>query len=150
MRPFLTALAGAVALCILLGACGKKDQAQQAQQPSKALEEAKKDEALMEDLDHAGPELERRLAESVSVDGNLLLVHADPFLYVLPVSTPWTIQCFAGMSIVFGNSISGDNSSTNNEVEVDLAAGIIHQKNCEILAPRVGKRLLAILGQDTH
>jgi hypothetical protein len=32
------------ALCIVLGACSEKEQAQQ---PNKALEEAKKDEALM-------------------------------------------------------------------------------------------------------
>jgi hypothetical protein len=98
----------------------------------------------------AGPELDRRLAERVSVDGGLLLVRTGTFLYVLPVTTPWTIQCFVGMSIVFGNSVSGDNSNTNNDVTVNLASGVVDPENCEVLAPRIGKRLLAILGQEAH
>jgi hypothetical protein len=66
----------------------------------------------MADPTRAGPELERRLTESVKVDGDLIMVRAVGALYVLPVTTPWTLQCFVGMSIVFGNSVTGDNSNT--------------------------------------
>lgn len=141
MRSSLTVVA--TMFCVLLSACGQKEQAQQ---PNKALEHIKQDEALTADPDRAEPELERRLAASVSVDGGLLLVRALTFLYVMPVSTPWTLQCSVGMSIVFGNSITGDNSETENDVTVNLALGSISQDNCGVLAPRIGKRLLAILG----
>ena len=134
----------AIILCGLLGACEQKETAKE---PNKATEMINAETALMSDLDRAGPELERRLAQSVSVDGGLLLVHTNGLqLFVLPVSTPWTIQCFVGMTIVFGNSVTGDNSSTDNDVTLGLSTGQIEPKNCDILAPRIGKRLLAILG----
>jgi hypothetical protein len=110
----------------------------------------------------AGPELEKRLAQRVRVDSGLLLVEAgfSPSLYVLPLSTPWTLQCTDGMTIVFGNSVKhevsrGDTSEdfevdTSNEVLVSLTIGNIDRKNCDVLAPRIGKRLLAILGQNPH
>ena len=137
--------AAALAFCFLLGACDNNDQAKKTNEGSETI---KRETALMSDPNRAGPELEKRLAESVSVDGGLLLVHTALFLYVLPVSTPWTLQCFAGMSIVFGNSVTGDDSNTTNDVTVNLTVGQIDQKNCDVLGPRIGKRLLAILRQD--
>jgi hypothetical protein len=112
----------------------------------------------MSDPDRAGPELERRLAERVKVDGGIILVSPMTMdLFVLPVSTLWTLQCsLGGMSIVFGNSVTNEisrgetsedfHSTTSNDVEVTLTVGTIDDKNCEVLAPRIGKRLLAILG----
>ena len=62
------------------------------------------------------------------------------------------------MVVVFGNSVKhevsrGDTSEdfevdTSNEVLVTLTIGNIERKNCDVLATRIGKRLLAILGQD--
>jgi hypothetical protein len=143
-HPQWRKLVAALALCVLLSACSDK----QPEKPTEASEAIKRETDLMSDPARAGPELEKRLAESVSVDGGLLLVHALMSLYVLPVSTPWTLQCTIGMSIVFGNSVSGDNEETNNNVTVNLSTGYIDQKNCDVLGPRIGKRLLAILGQD--
>jgi hypothetical protein len=132
-----------LAFCVLLGAC---DNNEQAKKPSQESEIIKRETALMSDPNRAGPELEKRLAEGVSVDGSLLLVHTiTGSLFVLPVSTPWTLQCWFGMSIVFGNSVSGDGSSTDNDVTLNLTVGQIDQKNCDVLGPRIGKRLLAIL-----
>jgi hypothetical protein len=136
---------GAFALCVLLGACSDSEQAKK---PTQASETIQRETDLMSDPSRAGPELEKRLAESVSVDGGLLLIHKFTSLYVLPASTPWTLQCFVGMSIVFGNSISGENSEINNDVTVDLTVGVMDEKTCDVLGPRIGKRLLAILGQD--
>ena len=135
----------ALALCVLLSTCADSEQAKKPTEPSETI---KRETDLMSDPNRAGPELEKRLAESVSVDGGLLLVHTNMFLYVLPVSTPWTLHCTVGMSIVFGNSITGDNSETTNDVTVNLSTGYIDPKNCDVLAPRIGKRLLTILGQS--
>jgi hypothetical protein len=119
--------AAALAFCFLLGACDNNDQAKKANEGSETI---KRETALMSDPNRAGPELEKRLAESVSVDGGLLLVHTiTGGLYVLPVSTPWTLNCWCGMSIVFGNSVTGDDSNTTNDVTVNLTVGQIDQKN---------------------
>ena len=140
----------------LLGAC---DQKEAAKEPNKALEMLNAETALMSDPDRAGQELEKRLEQRVRVDSGLVLVEADFLnLYALPISTPWTLQCSNGMIVVFGNSVKhevsrGDRSEdfevdTSNEVLVTLTIGNIERKNCDVLATRIGKRLLAILGQD--
>jgi hypothetical protein len=104
----------------------------------------------MSDPDRAGPELERRLAERVKVDGGIILVSPMTMdLFVLPVSTLWTLQCsLGGMSIESRGARRSEDfhSTTSNDVEVTLTVGTIDDKNCEVLAPRIGKRLLAILG----
>jgi hypothetical protein len=143
----------ALACLPLLAAC---DNNQQAKKSNSASELIEKETALMADSDRAGPELEKRLADRVKVDGGVLLVRTGMDQFVLPVSTPWTLRCSGGMSIVFGNWVSnevsrGDSNEdfevrTTNDVEVLLTIGNIDDKNCEVLAPRIGKRLLAILG----
>ena len=147
----------AIMFCGVLGAC---DQKEAAKEPNKALEMLNAETALMSDPDRAGQELEKRLAQRVRVDSGLVLVEANLTLglYVLPISTPWTLQCSDGMTIVFGNSVKhevsrGDTSEdfevdTSNEVLVTLTIGNIERKNCDVLATRIGKRLLAILGED--
>ena|SRR6516164_8927482 len=81
----------AIMFCGLLGAC---DQKEAAKEPNKALEMLNAETALMSDPDRAGQELEKRLAQRVRVDSGLVLVEAEDLnLYVLPVSTPWTLQC---------------------------------------------------------
>jgi hypothetical protein len=112
------------------------------------------DTALLKDLDRAGPELERRLLQSVKVDDGVVLVR-DPvlgkvFSHVLPTSSPWVISCGSGLSIVFGTSVSGDGSSVGNDVELTLATGYVNQDNCAILAPQLGKRLKALLQEPLH
>ena len=64
------------------------------------------------------------------------------------------------MSVVFGNSMSngvsqGDSnkdfeSSTSNDVAVDLSFGDIDSENCKILAPKIEKRLQTLLGQHNR
>ena len=51
------------------------------------------------------------------------------------------------------NMSRGDTSEdfevdTSNEVLVTMTIGNIDRKNCDVLAPRIAKRLLTILGQD--
>ena len=87
----------AVALCVLFSGCDQNDQDTKA---TKETELIKRETALMSDPERAGAELEERLAENVKVDGNVVLVHTPGgILYVLPVTAPWTLSCFAGMSL---------------------------------------------------
>lgn len=110
---------------------------------------ADQDAALFKDIERAGPELERRLLASVSVQDGLVLVH-DPIMgkvvsYVLPTSSPWVISCGIGLSVIFGSAVSGDGSSIGNEVEIHLSLDFIEQDKCAVLAPRLGRRLKALL-----
>jgi hypothetical protein len=113
----------------------------------------------MSDPERSGPELESRLTQNVTVDGGLVLVHTEMGLSVLPVTTPWTVQCGDGMTVTFGNSITSSidrdeddkavEYNTSNDVRLILTAMSIFNQ-CNVLAPRIGKRLLAILGQGSR
>jgi len=142
------------ALCVLLCTLGEKGKAQQ---PNKERELINAETELMSDPQRAGPVLEERLAQRVKVDSGVIMIDVGGFFYVLPTSTSWTLECFNGMSIIFGNSVTNDvsrgdsnkdfESRTSNDVVVLLSVGSISPENCKILAPRVGKRLLTMLGQ---
>ena len=109
----------------------------------------------MSDPERSGPELESRLTQNVTVDGGLVLVRTEMGLSVLPVSTPWTVQCGAGMTVTFGNSITSsiDRDEDDKAAEYNMSNDVkliltVMPIQCDVLAPRIGKRLLAILGQD--
>jgi hypothetical protein len=143
-------------LCALLGACDQKaDPNQEVSQ--KAALAAEAEATLMSDPERSGPELESRLTQNVKVDGGLVLVQTEMGLSALPVSTPWTLQCGWSMTVTFGNSITSSidrdeddkaaEYNTINDVKLILTTVPIFNQ-CNVLAPRIGKRLLAILGQD--
>jgi hypothetical protein len=117
----------------LLGAC---DQKEAAKEPNKALEMFNAETALMSDPDRAGQELEKRLAQRVRVDSGLVLVEADLNLYALPISTPWTLQCSNGMTVVFGNSVKHEvlRGDTSEDFEVDTSNEVLGSELINFLA----------------
>jgi hypothetical protein len=135
----------AILSCLILHACGESAKPQQSTKASAVNEDA----ALLKDLGRAGPEFERRLLKSVSIQDGLVVVR-DPlmaglFTYVLPATSQWVISCGVGLSVTFGSAVSGDGSNVGNDVEVQLAMGPINQEACAVLAPQLGKRLKAML-----
>jgi hypothetical protein len=134
-------------VCLGLSACG--DESDKPSKPSSEIQDRMRADAdLMLDLERAGKELERRLSEAVRVQDGVVIVH-DPvigkyFLEVLSPNTQWILTCGAGISIVFGSSVSGHEGSTGNDVEINLAYNTIDEKDCASLGPRLGKRLNAI------
>ena len=141
-------LAIALALFALLGGCDERDSAQT---PNKMVEEVEKETVLMADPERAGSELEQRLMAKVSSVDGLLFVNNNGFqLFVLPANAPWVIDCgLVGISITFGNSVSGSDGDVSNDVEIDPShkAGSI-KRTVPSSADGFGKRLLAILGQE--
>jgi hypothetical protein len=140
-------LAVALLLCLALGACEQTE-------PPKSKEKTAldSDRLLLKDVAVAGQEFERRLVASVRHQDGLLLV-SDPVMgriqsYVLPANTPWVIACGIGLSVVLGSSVSGDGSSAGNDVQVHLTYGMIDQKDCAVLGPRLGQRLKSIVQGD--
>src|SRR5271167_4484065 len=127
----------AIALCFLLAGCDRGE----APKKSEAQLKLDEDTALLKDTARAGPELERRLLASVQVQDGIVAVR-DPVMRAietnfLPTTTPWVLECGIGLSIVFGSSVSGDGSSTRNDVEVNLTSGIVDQESCAVLGPRL-------------
>jgi hypothetical protein len=57
---------------------------------------------------------------------------------VLSPNSPWILTCgVSGISIVFGASVSGQ-GSTSNDVEINLAYNSVDEKDCTVLGPRLG------------
>jgi hypothetical protein len=145
---FKACVAGALSLLlpICLGGCDKDETS--SKQPSEAQDQSKADAELMLDIARAGIELERRLTETVHAQDGVVIIHGPitgKFMsQVLSPNTPWVLNCGAGISIVFGSSVSGAEGSTSNDVEVFLAYNSVGEKDCIALGPRLGKRLNAI------
>jgi hypothetical protein len=145
----------ALVLCLALVACDKGEQTEK----SAASEMLEADALLLKDIGRAAPELERRLMASIQVQDGLLLVR-DPVLggfgelYVLPANSSWVLSCgIAGLSVVFGNSVSGasvsgESTSLGNDIELRLVLASIDKKDCANLGLRLGKRLKATLQGD--
>jgi hypothetical protein len=133
-------------ICLGLGACS--DSETPAKQPSELQNQMKADADLMLDIGRASTELERRLSEAVRAQDGIVIVH-DPVIgkyisQVLSPNTPWVLSCGIGISIVFGSSVSGQEGSTSNDVEVRLAYNTVDERDCSALGPKLGKRLNAI------
>ena len=133
-----------VLLSLSLGACDER------RQNTSAVD---LDIELMNEPVTAGPELEKRLVASVSVQDGLIIVRAlsSGDTYVLPDKSPWVITCGSeGVSVTFGSAVSGDRSYVSNDVELNLTMIFISQANCGTLAPQLGRRLKAMLQEPAH
>ena len=133
-----------ILLSLSLGACDERRQNTSAVDP---------DIELMNEPGTAGPELEKRLVASVSVQDGLIIVRAllSGDTYVLPDNSPWVITCGSeGVSVTFGSAVSGDGSRVGNDVELNLTIIFMSQANCGTLAPQLGRRLKAMLQEPAH
>jgi hypothetical protein len=133
-----------VLLSLSLEACDERRQDTSALDP---------DIELMNDVGTAGPELERRLFASVSVQDGLIVVRppSPGDTYVLPDNSPWIITCGReGVSVTFGNAVSGDGSYVGNDVQLDLTMTFIGQTDCATLATQLGRRLKTMLQELAH
>ena len=143
-RNFVMRFLSIVLLSLSLVACDERRQDTSAADP---------DIELMNDAGTAGPELEKRLVASVSVQDGLIIVHAPSSgdTYVLPDNSPWVITCGSeGVSVTFGSAVSGDGSRVGNDVELNLTIIFMSQANCGTLAPQLGRRLKAMLQESAH
>jgi hypothetical protein len=136
-------------LPIFLGLCACRENEVSSKRTSEIEDRMKADTDLMRDISRAGTELERRLTEAVRAQDGVVIIR-DPligkyFSRVLSPNSPWVLTCgAAGISIVFGASVSGNEGSTSNDVEISLASITVDEKDCAVLGLRLGKRLNAI------
>jgi hypothetical protein len=118
-------------ICFGLGACGEGEAP--SKQPSELQDRMKADADLMVDIGRAGTELERRLSETVRAQDGIVIIHSPVtgqyMSQVLSPNTAWVLSCGAGISIIFGSSVSGAEGSTSNDVEVNLAYNTVRESD---------------------
>jgi hypothetical protein len=64
---------------------------------------------------------------------------------IFPKETPWVVNCGIGITVVFGNSISGETERVYGDGKVWLSTSGVSMQECELLAPVIGKEIQAIL-----
>lgn len=106
---------------------------------------AASDKALLQDLDKATAELQRRLRNQVTYRNGLLVIidrsGTNPGVTVMPATVVWGIDCSdSGLAVTFGTG-SGD---TDNGVALQLTSVAISDDQCLRIAPAIGDALLAI------
>jgi hypothetical protein len=86
------------------------------------------------------------LDHRIRVEGGLIHIteQAGTNAYLLPVSSPWLVQCGAGVSIQLGATSRG---ISGNEVNVGLFNGLVDKAACAVIAPRVAARLQEKFGR---
>lgn len=146
----------ALSFCLLLMVAWGDGKAEETKKAD-AAKAQETEQQLIADPSRAIPELTRRLRQSLKSQDGLIIVDS-PFgmgtllgsadsldYFILPSNTPWVLSCGMGMTVIFGNSISGDTSSIENDVRVALTLAQIDKSGCNTLGLAIGKEILAIL-----
>lgn len=79
--------------------------------------------------------LGKRLNEYLSEEDGFYIVR-DPVRgmfqeTILPVTSPWSIECGMGLKLVFGTGVSGDSAEVTNEATITLSMGLIPIEECK-------------------
>jgi hypothetical protein len=73
------------------------------------------------------------------------MVEGDLDLHLLPLSSPWVVNCgFLGIRAIFGNSLGADESA-RKDIMVTLTQASVDKMDCRTLVPVVGKEIQAVL-----
>jgi hypothetical protein len=108
------------------------------------------EQRLMSDVSSAGPVLERRIAEWVSVQNGLIVLtenqgQNDFSIWAIPASTPWIVSCTDyGIELGFGFWLVESDSSITREPKRYLTKARLSEQQCKGLVPVVGQALLAL------
>jgi hypothetical protein len=112
---------------------------------SKAALARIEEERLVHEPLRAAPVLIRHLRDAVQVQDGVLIVEGDYDLHLLPLKSPWVVNCgLLGMSVVFGNSVGGDESA-RNDITVILTQASVEKTHCHTLVPAVGNEIKTVL-----
>jgi hypothetical protein len=113
---------------------------------NEATKKMEADIQRLSDPSRALPDYIGELHSRMTVSDGLLTIDISPFdTRVLPTNASWMVKCGAGLEIVFGNSISGDQNDVSNDTIVRLALSLIPDAECANVAPAIGKEVLLIL-----
>jgi hypothetical protein len=114
------------------------------------------DDVLLQDMERAIPELERRLMRRMSVHEGLILIREDDTrFYVLPANSPWLVRCTSSdVSVSLGTALSTsvweEGLGIDRGIDIELAAPYHTPENCSALALELGKRLKSMLQESVQ
>jgi hypothetical protein len=158
----------AIGLIALVG-CGPGDQSKEKKQSDadvkKAIETQASEQQLLADPSRAAPTLIQRLRVSVKMRDGLLMTDNQSLTRILsplsetsiasvpgalnisafPKETQWVVNCGLGITVVFGNPISGKSERVYGDGKVWLTTAPVSKHGCELLAPMIGKEIRTIL-----
>jgi hypothetical protein len=153
-RPNIANLTGpgvvglfATAILSLVGCDQSTTPQNEGQSPAQSAEQQ-----LPADPAAAALEVAGRLRKSVWLNNGWVEVKDPdlPTMYLVSPNTSWTIDCgVLGISVTFGESVSGDSNSAGNDVQVTLSSATLSTKDCETLAPVVASEIKAIFDGGT-
>src|SRR5258708_8646908 len=103
------------------------------------------EERLVHDPLRAAPILTQRLRDAVQMRDGVLMVDSDSDLYLLPMNSPWVVNCgVLGISAIFGNSVGADEIA-RNDTTVILNQPTADKTHCRTLSPPVRTSIHATL-----
>lgn len=134
-------------LCLSLCACDQDEQTKTTSK-KKGLPETKREliAALPKDPLLAAAELEKRIKVRLKVsEGLVILSDTASGMHVLPVTTPWVINCGNfGVSITFGTGVSRDTGELSNALNISLSLVPLEASTCGVATLELAKRLQAM------
>jgi hypothetical protein len=146
MRQLLTILTLCLCSCSDPRAQEERDRAQ------KAAHQAYQAEIrLLSNLDTAVPELESRVRKWLDVEGDLIVMKAQPETpesgwVVMPKSVPWMITCDSTtIQMSIGHSVEVEQEGTSYGVSKTLAFVPVKDFDCKKLALSLGHRIADML-----
>jgi hypothetical protein len=150
-----------------MAGCGPSDSSKEqiTNADAKMLEKKTEEQQLLADSARATVQLVQRLRASVKMRDGLLMVDNESrtrllfpisettiasipgavSLSVLPLESPWVVNCGMGITVVFGNSKDDGSELVNADSKVWLTYVPVPKQVCEKLAPLIGKEIQAIL-----
>jgi hypothetical protein len=137
----------AFALILVVG-CGENESAKE-----KSAESAKAEEKLIAKMDilinsnRGIPEFLQQLHDSLKMVNGVIVIEDSLGIgiSVLPPNSPWVVRCGAGITVILGSAVSGDENGVNNDVEIRLSMLPISNEQCKEIAPLIGKEIQSIV-----
>ena len=134
-------------IAFLLTACGPTDSAKERQQPQSVESKRRSEQAeLLTNPNRGNADFVRQLRTQVKVVDGLLVVEDQllpqlPKMSVMPLNSPWAVNCGVGLSIAFGIAVSGSSGDVANDAQVTFSLLPIAKERCQELALLIGKEL---------
>lgn len=101
----------------------------------------KKEIALLLDPVRGPPEIDRRLAERMTLRAGMLTLVADPDVtevFSLPPGNNWLVSCGLGISVSFG-------AGPDSNAVTSVSDAVPSTEECKAIAPLVGERVRLFL-----
>jgi hypothetical protein len=137
-----------IGIALMLTACGPTDSSNEKQQlPSAQSKKMSEQAELLTKPNRDNSDFVRQLRAQVKAVDGLLVVEDQllPELSVLPLNSPWVVNCGIGLSVAFGTAVSGSTGDVSNDAKVTLTLLPIAKERCKELAPIIAKDLQLIL-----